>query len=89
MLSKFPEDGFTNCLLIFSSAGSPSLALLLPRLVTGLYARSLTYSIENVPSAQAAIVFGAGLWRDGSPTPVLRDRVATAAGCISPAKWKS
>jgi vancomycin permeability regulator SanA len=24
-------------------------------------------------------VFGAGLWRDGSPTPVLRDRVATAA----------
>ena len=26
-----------------------------------------------------AVVFGAGLWRDGSPTPVLRDRVATAA----------
>jgi vancomycin permeability regulator SanA len=24
-------------------------------------------------------VFGAGLWRDGSPSPVLRDRVATAA----------
>jgi SanA protein len=26
-----------------------------------------------------AIVFGAGLWWDGSPSPVLRDRVATAA----------
>ena len=24
-------------------------------------------------------MFGAGLWRDGSPTPVLRDRVAQAA----------
>jgi SanA protein len=24
------------------------------------------------------IVFGAGLWRDGSPTPILYDRVATA-----------
>jgi SanA protein len=54
-------------------------ALVLPRLFTGLYARSLTYSIEDAPKRSAAIVFGAGLWRDGSPTPVLRDRVATAA----------
>jgi vancomycin permeability regulator SanA len=41
-----------------------ALLLFLPRLVT---------------ARGAAIVFGAGLWRDGSPTPVLRDRVATAA----------
>lgn len=54
-------------------------ALILPRMITGLYARPLTYSIENAPSRSVAIVFGAGLWRDGSPTPVLRDRVATAA----------
>ncbi len=33
----------------------------------------------GVPRTPVAIVFGAGLWRDGSPTPVLRDRVATAA----------
>ena len=26
-----------------------------------------------------AIVFGAGLWRDGTPTSVLRDRISTAA----------
>ena len=26
-----------------------------------------------------AIVFGAGLWRDGSPTPILQDRVETGA----------
>ena len=38
--------------------------------------------IENVgdaPQKPVAIVFGAGLWLDGSPTPVLRDRVATAS----------
>jgi SanA protein len=54
-------------------------ALMLPRLITGMFARPLTYSTENVPRRSAAIVFGAGLWRDGSPTPVLRDRVATGA----------
>lgn len=37
------------------------------------------YSAHNVPPAPVAIVFGAGLWRDGTPTPVLRDRIATAA----------
>jgi SanA protein len=55
------------------------LALILPRLYTSLYARPLTYSIEAAPKRAAVIVFGAGLWRDGSPTPVLRDRVETAA----------
>jgi len=54
------------------------LSLTLPRIVTGLYSRSRTFSEENVPSRRAAIVYGAGLWRDGSPTPVLRDRVITA-----------
>jgi vancomycin permeability regulator SanA len=34
---------------------------------------------DQVPTERVAIVFGAGLWRDGSPTPVLRDRVAQAA----------
>ena len=55
------------------------LLLLIPRLVTGLYARKRVYSVESVPVHRVAIVFGAGLWRDGSPTPVLYDRVATAA----------
>ncbi len=54
--------------------------LFLPRLVTGLYASSKTFSqVEATPAGRVAIVFGAGLWRDGRPTPVLRDRVATAA----------
>jgi SanA protein len=37
------------------------------------------YSIEDSPHAKVAIVFGAGLQHDGSPSPVLRDRVETAA----------
>ncbi len=35
---------------------------------------------EDVPPRSVAIVLGAGLWPDGSLTPVLADRVATAAG---------
>ena len=50
-----------------------------PRLVTRWYADSRLYSPERAPQDQVAIVFGAGLWRDGTPSPVLRDRVATAA----------
>lgn len=55
------------------------LAAALARMVTGLYARSLTYPIDQAPARPAAIVFGAGLTRDGHPTPVLRDRVSTGA----------
>ena len=34
--------------------------------------------MEQAPDAPVAIVFGAGLNRDGRPSPVLRDRVSTA-----------
>jgi len=51
----------------------------LPRLITGLYSWTRTYSESDVPARKVAIVFGAGLWRDGSPTPILQDRVETAA----------
>ena len=55
------------------------LAFLLPRLITAISSHSHIYSIEDAPVRRVAVVFGAGLWRDGSPTPVLRDRVETAA----------
>lgn len=48
------------------------------RLVTQIYASSRTYSVETAPSAPVAIVFGAGLHWDGTPTAVLRDRIQTA-----------
>ena len=54
-------------------------ALLLPRLVILLYAKPRTYPAADVPPRRIAIVFGAGLNRDGSPALVLRDRVQAAA----------
>ncbi len=50
----------------------------LPYLAAHLLARGMIHAVDLAPSAPAAIVFGAGLTRDGGPTPVLRDRVATA-----------
>ncbi len=55
------------------------LAFIIPRLITAIYTWPRLYQIEDAPPKPVAIVFGAGLWRDGSPTPVLRDRVGTAA----------
>jgi SanA protein len=55
------------------------LGLLLPRLITALYAWNKIYQVDNVPSERVAIIFGAGLRYDGTPTAVLRDRVETGA----------
>jgi SanA protein len=65
--------------ILFVLAVLGLLILIISRLVTGLYARPKTYSAADVPGRRAAIVFGAGLQRDGSATPILRDRVAAAA----------
>ena len=54
------------------------LALALPRLYTALRYTSAIYSVDDSPVRPLAIVFGAGLRRDGGPTPILYDRVATA-----------
>lgn len=67
---------FRVILVIFILA---PLTILLLRLLTTWSTRKLVYSVERAPAKRVAIVFGAGLWRDGSPTPVLRDRVAAAA----------
>jgi SanA protein len=53
--------------------------LFMPRLVTSIFATPRLFSQADVPPERIAIVFGAGLRRDGSPTAVLRDRVETAA----------
>ncbi len=62
---------------LFAAFGA--LFLIVPRMVTGLYAWPRLFNLDQAPHKKVAIVFGAGLWRDGSPTPVLRDRVETAA----------
>lgn len=53
--------------------------LFLPKLVIMLFAAPRTFTVDAVPAERVAIVFGAGLLRDGSAGPVLRDRVETAA----------
>ncbi len=50
---------------------------LIPRWITHQYALNKVFTAEDSPSTRVAIIFGAGLRRDGSPTAVLRDRVAT------------
>ena len=52
--------------------------LFFPKLIVQLYAAPRTFTVDAVPAARVAIVFGAGLLRDGSAGPVLRDRVETA-----------
>ncbi|MHC1740885.1 MAG: vancomycin high temperature exclusion protein [Anaerolineaceae bacterium] len=54
------------------------LVIIGARLITGFYSSSRIMAADIVPQERAAIVFGAGLQRDGSPSPVLRDRVKTA-----------
>ena len=55
------------------------LLLGISRLATGLYAHPKIYAAAEVPARPVAIVFGAGLWRNGTATPVLQDRVQTGA----------
>lgn len=60
--------------------------LLLANLAVRAYAAPRADSAEEVPARRAAIVFGAGLLRDGSAGPVLRDRVQTAAALYQAGK---
>lgn len=62
---------------IFSVVGV--LGVLLPRLITTFYSVNKIYQKEDSPNKRVAIVFGAGLRRDGTPSPILRARVETAA----------
>ena len=62
-------------LLAFAAVGL--LVLIVPRLITTIYSSTRTYTVESAPKGRIAIVFGAGLTRDGQPTLILRDRVRT------------
>lgn len=64
--------------LVLGGLAATALILLGPRLYTRLRYEPQIRSLEDAPRARVAIVFGAGLRRDGQPSPVLYDRVATA-----------
>ncbi len=55
------------------------LVLFVPRIATWIFSWTRIYQVNTAPSDRVAIVFGAGLTRDGQPTAILRDRVQTAA----------
>lgn len=55
------------------------IPVFVPRLITGIYASQRVYQENESPSKRVAIIFGAGLRRDGTPTAMLRDRVLTGA----------
>lgn len=63
-----------------------AIGLFMPRWVMGLFAAPRTYTVENVPAARVAVVFGAGLLRDGSAGPVLSDRMLTAVNLYQAGK---
>ena len=65
-----------NLVLVLAALGL--LVLIVPRIITAVYAWKRTYTQEAVPSERVAIVFGAGLDRQGQATSILRDRVETA-----------
>ena len=54
------------------------LIIILPRELTSLRFAKLIYLPDESPSRWLAIVFGAGLRRNGTPSAVLGDRVRTA-----------
>ena len=55
------------------------LILGIPWAIINLYSSPSIFPASQAPTSRVAIVFGAGLQWDGTPSPVLRDRVATAA----------
>ncbi|HSB88480.1 MAG TPA: ElyC/SanA/YdcF family protein [Anaerolineales bacterium] len=58
--------------------GVAAALLVVPRWLLWLRYSARIHPLESSPHAPVAIVFGAGLRRDGTPTLVLADRVAAA-----------
>ncbi|MEG4943574.1 ElyC/SanA/YdcF family protein [Microcoleus sp. F4-D5] len=62
-------------LLILTLVLAPLALNYYVRLVTSNYLRT---DLAEVPAEPIAIVFGAGVWFGGTPTPILADRVQAA-----------
>jgi vancomycin permeability regulator SanA len=59
------------------------LGTILTPFILNVYIKTVTnhrryFQVEKVPNEPVAIVFGAGVWADGTPTPMLADRVEGA-----------
>jgi len=53
--------------------------VLAPALVVGIGKKHVYADIENIPDFKVGIVFGAGIYSDGTPRDMLRDRLITTA----------
>jgi SanA protein len=72
-------QGLIDMLRAILIIASLVLIVTLPRwILQWRYVQDIT-GVETAPTRPTAIVFGAGLRRDGRPTAVLADRVSTAA----------
>lgn len=76
MSSRFSKKIARTLLVI---GGIALVLIALPRLLAELYSQPRIHPLQSAPHEPIAIVFGAGLQRDGSPSPVLKDRVTAAA----------
>lgn len=57
--------------------GILAIIALLPRMVTEIYCQGKIIESDDLSGSKVAIIFGAGLRYDGTPTEVLQDRVST------------
>lgn len=66
-----------------------ALAVVTPRGYSSWQARGQIYSFDGVPARPVAIVFGAEVYANGSPSPMLADRVAGGAKLYREGKVKA
>jgi SanA protein len=74
-MSKQNWKFIRNIFIALAAAGL--VILILPRIITTMYSWTRIYTADTVPAEHVAIIFGAGLTREGQPTLILRDRVKT------------
>ncbi len=72
--------------IILTSTLLCAIGLFTPKLIFSLFAEPRILAINEVSQTKVAIVFGAGLLRDGSAGPVLADRVQTAVNLYQQGK---
>ena len=82
-ITRIFKAASTNPVRVITRLGIFTILILIlvfavPWMIINLYANPRMYSPTQAPESRVAIVFGAGLQRDGTPSPVLRDRVTTA-----------
>ena len=77
MLSRRPR--FRRLLIALASAGALGALVVAVANAVVLVGGSDSTSVDDAPHAQAALLLGARVMPDGTPSPMLRDRIAVAA----------